>query len=299
MRCLFTIFASGLLFSLSLDGVAAETSLSPGGAPGRGSQWYLVVENDVPFATDRWYSSGVRLARVQPAGAHEWEWGLVHEVYAPDAKHFRFGDIDRVPAARLLLSVARHDRSADLFQTLQLDAGVRGPGAAGRQVTDAVHEIIPAPDVDWSRQGRNRFDGQLVLAHSRGYAPVQLHYGAVIGTQLAFAHAGLEWRSRASASMSPVLRFAATPTVASPERGWDFFAGASIRGIARNELLEGAYAPFSPPTGFRRGVGRIAAGLGYEGAGYGARLALVQDTREFAAQSAPHRFGSLSVHADF
>ena len=63
-------------------------------------RWYLQFDNDVPFATDRWYSSGLRLARVEDRGGHALEWGVVHEVYTPEAKRFAPGTLDRAPAAR-------------------------------------------------------------------------------------------------------------------------------------------------------------------------------------------------------
>ncbi|HEY2628920.1 MAG TPA: lipid A-modifier LpxR family protein, partial [Usitatibacter sp.] len=43
------------------------------------ARWYLRVDNDVAFHTDRWYTSGVRIARVKDA----LEWGLTQEIYTP------------------------------------------------------------------------------------------------------------------------------------------------------------------------------------------------------------------------
>ena len=69
------------------------------------ARWYLQIDNDVVFGTDRWYTSGARVARV----ADGIEWGVAQEIYTPDAKHWTPGTIDRIPTARLLASVARHD----------------------------------------------------------------------------------------------------------------------------------------------------------------------------------------------
>ena len=101
---------------------------------------------------DRWYSSGARLARVEERTGHEIELGVLQEIYTPEAKRFAFGVVDRAPTARLLLSVARHDRSPGMFQTIELALGVRGPAALGRQTTDFIHRLVPAPGIDWSRQ---------------------------------------------------------------------------------------------------------------------------------------------------
>jgi len=78
-------------------------ALTPAAA-GEPARWYVRIDNDAFFNTDRWYSSGLRLARVEARGDHEIELGLVHEIYAPEAKRYEFGVVDRAPAARLLLA---------------------------------------------------------------------------------------------------------------------------------------------------------------------------------------------------
>ena len=264
------------------------------------ARWYVQIDNDVPFGTDRWYTSGARLARV----ADGIEWGLAQEIYTPDAKHWTPGTIDRIPTARLLASVARHDTAPGVFQTVELALGVRGPAALGRQTTEAIHHLIPAPRVDWSRQPENRFDGQLALARSQaiGADLVKAHFGAVAGSQIAFAHAGVELRVGANRGMvSPLLRFAPTPPTAgaSAEHGWNAYAGASARAVGRNELLALDYDPFGPALERRRGVARVVAGVAWTQPWGALAFELAQDSREFTAQAAPHRFGSLAIHVGF
>ena len=262
-------------------------------------RWYLQVDNDVTFGTDRWYTSGIRFACVK----RDLEIAIFHEVYTPDAKHWSPGTIDRIPAARLLASAARHERDPGFFQTIELAAGVRGPAALGRQLTEAIHRLIPAPAVDWSRQLENRFDVQLAIARSQVLADyLKAHVGVVAGNQVAFAHVGFEVRSEASAAISsPLLRYAATPPFAAgdPAHGWDAFAGASIRAVGRNALLSRDYDPSGPPLERRRAVGRLAAGMVWLQAWGSARFELAQDSREFSGQSAPHRFGSIAIHLAF
>ncbi|HET7730829.1 MAG TPA: lipid A-modifier LpxR family protein [Usitatibacter sp.] len=268
------------------------------------ARWYAQVDNDVPFATDRWYSSGVRLARVQPHADHAVELGLVQEIYSPEAKYFAPHVVDRRPAARLLLSAARHDVSARHFQTLELAAGVRGPAAQGEGTTDLIHRVIPARFVDWSREGPNRFDGRIVAARTHSLAPFRVHYGAVLGNQVTYAHAGFEVRTGrgdAIAFDSPLLRHAPTPPgIGGPAAsGWSLFAGASARAVARNELLDEGYREGGPAPERRDGVLRVAAGFSAANAWGAVVLALAQESREFAQQRVPHRFGSLTVHVPF
>lgn len=257
-------------------------------------RWYLQVENDVVFATDRWYTSGVRLARVGSDGA---EWGLLQEVYTPEAKRWRSGVDDRAPSARLLAYHARHRRAEHEFDTLEIALGVRGPAALGEKATDAIHEIVPAPEVDWSREESNRFDAQLAAVRSHRIGPWMIHGGAVLGNELAFGHVGFEWRHGDGASAP--LRFAATPPPGAGASAWDFFAGVSVRAVARNSMLRRNYDPAGPEISLRRGVGRFAVGVATAQPWGSATFALVHETREFAEQRATHGFGVLAVHVAF
>ena len=261
-------------------------------------RWYLQIDNDVAFGTDRWYSSGIRIARVH----RDIEWGLVQEVYTPEAKHWQPGRNDRAPVGRLLVSAARHHHAPGVHHTAELAAGVRGPAALGEESTDAIHRLIPAPEVDWSRQLENRFDAQLALVRSQslGSDRVKAHGGVVIGRDVSFVHAGLEWRVGAREAMSSaLLRFAPTPPEEPCEYGWSAMAGVSARGVARNALLERNYDPFGPAITRRRAVARIVGGVAWAQSWGGVSLELAQDSREFDGQRTPHRFGSLALHLNF
>jgi hypothetical protein len=175
---------------------------------------------------------------------------------------------------------------------------VRGPAAGGRRSTEIIHHLVPAPFVDWTRQLGNEFDGTVAAVRSQLVGPVRLHYGAQAGTQLAFAHAGVEARIGNAGSASRLLRFAATPELAKAE-GWSAYAGGGLRGVARNKLLDGNYDPGAPPLSRERAVTRIAAGIAWTGSWGAATFDLAQDSREFAGQREPHRFGSLALHLSF
>ncbi|MGZ5066664.1 MAG: lipid A-modifier LpxR family protein [Usitatibacter sp.] len=270
------------------------------GATAGEAHWYAQVANDVAFGTDRWYTSGVRIAREKDGV----EWGIVQDVYTPDAKHWHAGVDDRAPAARLLLSGALHQRTESLFQTFEIAAGVTGPSALGEEATSAVHRLVPAPHVEWDRQGADELDAQAVVARTHWLAPgfLQVHYGATLGTHLTFAHAGFEVRGGNAAISSALLRFAPTPPVAArgdDARSWSAYLGMSARLIAKNEFLVRNYDPFGADLSYRRSVTRLAAGASYI-AGWGTvTFEAAQDSKEFDAQAAPHRFGSLSVQFPF
>ena len=279
--------------------LAAGAALGAMAAEGD-ARWYVQVDNDV-FMSDRWYSSGARIARVAERGGHEIELGLLQEIFTPEAKYFAPGAIDRAPTARLLFSAARHDRSAAMFQTLELALGVRGPSALGRQTTDLIHRVVSAPEVDWSRQDANRFDGQVAAVRTHRLDWLDLHYGAVAGNQVAFGHAGAEVRfGSRDAAGTPLFRYAPTPPAApGAAGGWGAFLGASVRGVARNEMLKRRYGAFDGALERRDAVVRAGGGVAWAGKALAITAALVQESREFEGQREPHRFGSLTVHVDF
>jgi hypothetical protein len=134
---------------------------------------------------------------------------------------------------------------------------------------------------------------------------LKLHFGTVLGNQVMYAHTGVEYRigsPTARGLSSQLLRFAPTPPVTdggAPAEGWSAFAGASIRGVARNELLSEDYDPTKPALTVKRGIVRIAAGASYSLNWGSVSLTLAQDTREFAGQRSPHAFGSLTLHLTF
>jgi hypothetical protein len=258
--------------------------------------WYVQVDNDVAFHTDRWYTSGVRIARV----ADGIEWGVLQEIYTPEAKKWHPGVADRAPTGRLLLSLAKHDLMPGAFQTLEVMAGVRGLSAHGRETAQAIHQVVPAPFVDWSRQLSDEFDGTLVASRAqRAWGPLKLHFGAQLGTQVVFVHAGVEARfGGAPGSAGRLLRFAATPQIVK-DAGWSGYVGASIRGVGRNELLSDNYDSGGPALVRENRVTRLAAGVAWSGKWASVTFDLAQDSREFEQQREPHRFGSLAVHVTF
>ena len=265
-------------------------------------RWYLQVDNDLLFATDRGYSSGLRVGRVSGAGEVQVEWGLLQEVYSPEGKFWAPGKDDRAPSARLLLYGARHRLAGAFHETLELAVGVRGPSALGEQVTDIAHKWADAAEVDWSREEGDQVDVQFAAVRSHAIGSFHVHYGAVAGNHLVFAHGGVEWRhgsGAATAALSPLLRYAATPPPPSAPPGWAVFAGAGVRAIARNAMIERNYDPFGPELEPRRAVGRAAAGVAWVGAWGSLTFALAVDTREFAAQREPQAFGSLTAHVRF
>ena len=260
--------------------------------------WYLQVDNDVIFATDRWYTSGSRLSRVSDHGDYEVEIGVMQEIYTPETKHFTLGTTDRGPTALLLASIARHDRIANCFQTIALGIGVRGPSALGERTTDFVHRFIQARDVDWRQEEEDQLAARITFTRSQRFEPAVVHYGAVIGTDRTFLHAAAEWRTGADLASS-TLRFAPTPPPRGGPSTWGAFVGAGVRAVAKDDLFSRSYDLALAAPERERAVGRLAAGIGIVRGWGSAILTLGADSREFRGQREGHRFGSLVVHYDF
>jgi len=270
--------------------------------------WYVQIDNDVAFHTDRWYSSGVRIGRVKTLDENRYlEFGILQEIYTPDVQKISPFGIDRPYAGRLLFTAALHDFLPQTYRTLELDAGVRGESALGRQATQFVHHIVPAQHFDWSNQLPDEFDIQAVAVQTHDFAIYKtdrarwaLHYGAVLGNQVTFVHSGVELRfGDPRAITPPALRFAATPPI-SPwnAKGWSGYVGASARAVLRNTLLSQNANAFGPPLERENGVYRFAGGIGWLAPWGALTFSLVQDSREFVTQHSPHRFGMLGLHID-
>ncbi len=277
---------------------AALLALCAGNAAGQEARWYTKIDNDVALGTDRWYTSSVRIARVEDG----LELAIEQDVYTPEAKRWRPGTDDRAPAGVLLASATLHRWGEGFFQSAELALGVRGPAALGRQATTAIHHLISAPHVDWSRQLDNRFDVQLAFARTQSMSDhLKLHAGATLGNQVDFAHMGFEIRMGSRELASALLRFAPTPPFAPTAAGgrWSAYAGASIRGVARNTLISRNYDPFGADLEPRRAVSRFAVGAAWLARWGSVSLDVAQDAKEFDAQRTPQRFGSLSFHVAF
>ncbi|HZZ91277.1 MAG TPA: lipid A-modifier LpxR family protein [Usitatibacter sp.] len=306
---LLLVAASVVCAAQGVDPQPVPVQAQAGSGRGKGADWYVQLDNDVMFDTDRWYTSGVRIARV----ANDIEWGITQEIYTPDVQHGPPGAPDRAPTARLLATVDQHFRGEFAYQTVGLALGIRGPSALGEQTQRAVHKVVTSGAIiDWTRQLPDEYDASVAWTRTQRSARespfgegLKLHFGAVLGNQELFAHLGAEIRigdASARGLSSRLLRFAPTPPLTDGgERalGWSAFAGASVRGVGRNELLVTDYDPLKPELELKRAVGRAVVGATYGGRWGSVELNIAADTEEFKGQHTGQPFGSLTLHFAF
>ena len=285
-----------------LAALAATAAVAAHAAEGD-ARWYVQLDNDLFFNTDRWYSSGLRVARVTARGPEAHEWALVQEIWSPEGKRFQYGMVDRAPTARLQGRFAWHHAGEALLQTLELGLGVRGRGAGGEATTSFVHHFVSAWKIDWSREVPSELDASAAITRSHEVGPFAFHYGAVAGNELSYAHGGIELRSgTAGGVFSPVLRHVASPPFSLrpvPAGGVTGFAGVSVRRVFRNQLLERGYDPEAPLPTRRDWVTRAAFGLIASRSWGELTFTLARETREFEEQRRPQDYGSVVLRIAF
>src|SRR5690606_35732129 len=159
---------------------------------------------------------------------------------------------DRPYAAILMASFGYNARSGDSLRTTQLQLGVIGPAALGKQVQRAVHHVFDGEDFrGWDNQLHN--EPLLGIVHERmhrwgdsegnaggwGWDAIA-HYGGALGNRATYVNTGLElrwgWRLPDDFGSTP-LRPAGENTAPARERlsgwSWHVFATSDVRAVAR------------------------------------------------------------------
>jgi hypothetical protein len=177
------------------------------------------------------------------------------------------------------------------METLELGVGVRGPAARGKQLTEASTSSPTRPRSTGREQEGDQVDIQLAAVRSHRIRGFPLHYGAVAGSEQAFVHGGVEWRHGEGAALLRSRRCCATrrlrPASSAPP-GWAIFAGASLRGVAHNAMIERNYDPYGPELEPRHAVGRAAIGAAWV-CGWGSVTFALAWNRASSTRSASRR----------
>ncbi len=189
----------------------------------------------------------------------------------------------------------RHDMVA-------FEIGITGPGAMGRRIQNAIHDIIDVERVPgWAHQLRPRTGVALRVQSSRRFplgdqadlvAEGRLHLGN-LNTHLG-AGLGLRFGRALDGARLPAEASDAAPGVRSPA-GWHGVVGLRARAVVFDGLIEGPAFGYSPTTRARPFVLEGFAGIGYRFA-RDAELAFTLSRRsaDFSGDTIPH--GSLTGH---
>jgi lipid A 3-O-deacylase len=175
-------------------------------------------------------------------------------------------------------------QAAGSERTLSLEVGVTGPGAFGEPVQNGIHELFGMEKQEgWDHQLATEpafaMRYRVAWPTTRAGLHVQPHAEAAAGTLLTGAAAGLMVRTGAPRNRS----------------GWYAEAGVRQELIARNLHLDGNTFRRSSRAEKIPWVSEGAASAGYQGTRWALEYRYVLRSREYAAQPAPHAYGSLAA----
>lgn len=303
----------------------------------------LAVENDsLSSGADRNYTSGVKLAYVSPsAGVPDWLeragaftryvsgdepdfWGVSvgQSIFTPQDIAANPAPADQHPYAgwlymQIMIGV-EDDASPEIgsryLDTYELEFGMVGPSAMGRQAQRGIHKLLGAPDPQgWDSQLHDEFT--FALSFDRRWKALQLltdvipggleadltpSAGATIGTLRDEARVGVVARigqrldsdygpPRVRPSLAGVEHFQGGPLA------WSIFAGAQGRAVARDLFLDGNTFRDSASVERRTYVGDFQTGFTVSAGDWRLAYTFVWRTEEFKTQTNRQDFGALAL----
>ena len=311
--------------------------------PPAGSEFQLFVENDMLARTDRYYTNGIKfgggapfdllqfpatelLRQLAPEGGSNVHLGMFlgQNLYTPKAiRVSQPQPLDRPWAAWLYLGGVAQRAKENRLDTVEIDLGLVGPSALGREVQSGWHRLIGAPQpAGWHNQIPDE-PGFMVsyLAKTRhalgSRAGVGLelipHAGATLGTVMTLARAGGILRLgqqmtgfgpdtiEPGGAMLQNMRRDIEPG-RMPGLEWYVFAGLDHRLVARNIFLDGTAFRSSPAVLRRPHVYDISAGLSLRLDAVRISLTRLRRSEEFftaAGSGGRQTFDSVNLGIEF
>ncbi|MFA7429046.1 MAG: lipid A deacylase LpxR family protein [Rhodospirillaceae bacterium] len=297
----------------------------------------LQIENDKLSGTDRHYTNGIRAVWVSAeSSTPDWAMRLADAVpvfpaqgvrrYGISVGHSIFTPFDtaatgplpdqRPYAGWLYGGLGFVSDTGTQLDFLELQLGVVGPSALGRQVQNDWHGVI---GVDEARGWDNQLKDEIgvLLAYERkveawrspevaGFrADFTPHFGVSLGNVLTAAAAGGTFRVGLDLPQDygpPRIRPALTGSTyftPSGPRGWYLFAGVEGRAVARNIFLDGNTFRDSMRVSKVPFVGDVQAGIAGTIGDVRVAYTHVLRTREYRTQASADSFGSFSLSVRF
>ena len=299
-----------------------------------------ITDNDLyaPDNRDRHYTNGLRLgwmsadddvpgwARslsddlpvLDPSASHHIGWTLAQSMWTPQNKAASGRLLDDRPyAAWLYGGLKLQTESARRLDTVELDLGVVGPDALGRQAQNDWHQLIGASAANgWSNQVKNEPGVDLMLERVWRLpltTPSEDGFGADVvpdavgslGNVFTYGGGGLMFRfgnalqadfgpPRISPSLPGSDSFHSTDGF-----GWYVFAGAGGRAVLRNITLDGNTFEKSASVRKRPLVGDLQGGLATFYDNVRVAYTLTARSKEFYGQDGYDYFGSVEMSVGF
>ena len=322
----------------------------------------LYSENDTYSGTDQHYTNGLQVRYISPAlflnketnkqegdqnkasflegfmknifqtmhgesersfSQYHYSMGFGQKMFTPeDTESHELQKNDRPYAAYLYGFIGFHAKQATLMDTLELNFGIIGPAAMGRQIQNGWHRIIGVDRVNgWDHQLRN--EPGLMLSWSRTYRinaeakqtgwewDVLPYHTVTLGNVLTQAIVGSEvrwgWnmpREFGVSSIGPGGNISAPFADPSLQRrnqdfGWYVFAGIEGRAVARNIFLDGNTWKDSHSVSKEPWVGQLNAGITFLFREIKLTYNHVYVSKEFKNQGSGHHYASITLSFPF
>ncbi|MDP2821476.1 MAG: lipid A deacylase LpxR family protein [Sulfuritalea sp.] len=331
--------------TIALFAVLAVLGTSAGAQvrPPEGSEFQLFIENDMLARTDRYYTNGIKfgggapfgilqlpatelLEQLAPEGGSAIHLGLFvgQNLYTP--KSIGIGEpqpFDRPWAAWLYLGGVAQRAKENRLDTVEIDLGLVGPSALGREVQTGWHKLIGAQQpMGWQHQIPNEpaflvswlAKSKHVLGSGQG-VDLELipHGGATVGTVMTLARGGGILRLgrhmtgfgpdtiEPGGSMLQNMRRDIEPG-RSHGLEWYVFAGLDHRLIAHNIFLDGTVFRDSPGVRHRPHVYDVTVGLSLRVDPVRISLTRITRSEEFftaGGSGGPQTFYSFNLGVEF
>ncbi|MDK9703361.1 MAG: lipid A deacylase LpxR family protein [Sulfuritalea sp.] len=291
--------------------------------PPEGSEFQLFVENDMWARTDRYYTNGIKfgggvpyevlqlpttelLEKLAPKGGGKVHLGLFfgQNLYTPRSIEISAPQpFDRPWAAWLYLGGVAQRARENRLDTVEIDLGLVGPSALGREIQSGWHKMIGSPKpMGWHNQIPNEpaFLASWLAKKKHVFGGGQgidleliPHGGATLGTVMTLARAGGIVRlGRHMTGFGPdtiepggaMLQNMRRDIEPGRAKGleWYVFAGLDHRLVAHNIFLDGTVFRDSPSVRRRPHVYDVTAGLSMRLDAVRLSLTRVQRSEEFA-----------------
>jgi len=211
--------------------------------------WLIPIIEKAPFVNE-------------PGKTHNIAFSFGNDIYTPvDVKAEELIKNDRPYAGWTYMSLALHSKDANELDTFETTLGMVGPSAKSDVIQNDFHRLIGTyPSEGWNNQIRDEPGIMLSWQHRQRYeelfgdgtwgADFVPHIGAVAGNVMTYANVGgqvrLGYHLPRDFGVSPISTGAVigVPTEADDPRltgdwGFNIFAGADGRAVARNIFLDG------------------------------------------------------------
>ena len=311
--------------------------------PPQGSEFQLFIENDMLARTDRYYTNGIKfgggmgfdllqlpaaelLRRVAPRAKGTVHLGLFlgQNLYTP--KSIKVGTaqpLDRPWAAWLYLGGVAQRARDNRLDTVELDLGLIGPSALGREVQSNWHRLIGSPQPQgWHHQLPNEpaflvswlAKSKHELGRAGRYAVEAIpHGGVTVGTVMTLARGGgLVRIGRNMTGFGPDTIEPGGAMLQNMRRElepgrdqrfeWYAFAGLDHRLVAHNIFLDGNVFRDSPSVSRRPHVYDLSLGVSLRYSALRLSVTRVRRSEEFytaASRGGRQTFDSVNLGLEF